>query len=251
MMKSLTALLLASLSLHLPAAPSGPAPAARAVTLKTHDGVTVHGHFYEAPAPKALILLFHQARSGAGEYATIAPRLVKLGYSALAIDQRSGNGMYGTNETAKAYGKEANYLDTEPDLEAALAWAQKESRGKPVIVWGSSYSAALVFRLAARHPQQIAAILAFSPGEYLGQPELVRQAASQVRVPVFITSGIEDEERAKAKLIHDAVKAPGSVLAVPKTAGIHGSSMLRADRNALGAEENWQAVEHFLQGLKL
>jgi alpha-beta hydrolase superfamily lysophospholipase len=247
--KSLTALLLATLSLRLHAAPPGPSAAAHAVTLKTHDGVTVHGQFYEAPQPKALILLFHQARSSAAEYATIAPRLVKLGYSALAIDQRSGGAMYGANATAQGYGREAGYLDTEPDLEAALAWAGQ--RGLPVIVWGSSYSAALVFRLAARHPREIAAILAFSPGEYLGQPELVRQAAATVSVPVFITSGIEEEERAKAKLIHDAVKAPGSVLAVPKTAGIHGSSTLRSDRNALGAEENWQAVAHFLQSLPL
>ena len=36
-----------------------------------------------------------------------------------------------------------------------------------ILVWGSSYSAALVFLLAAEHQDEIKAILAFSPGEYL------------------------------------------------------------------------------------
>lgn len=49
-----------------------------------------------------MILLFHQAGSSKAEYATISPRLVAAGYSALAIDQRSGGELFGSNETAAA-----------------------------------------------------------------------------------------------------------------------------------------------------
>ena len=56
------------------------APAVQAasepVTLTAADGVKVYGTWYRAAQPKALILLFHQAGSGRGEYATIAPKLV-------------------------------------------------------------------------------------------------------------------------------------------------------------------------------
>jgi len=47
--------------------------------------------YYPAEREAApLILLFHQACSNRGEYATIAPMLVRLGFAALAVDQRSG-----------------------------------------------------------------------------------------------------------------------------------------------------------------
>jgi alpha-beta hydrolase superfamily lysophospholipase len=86
------------------------ASASEAVILKAADGVTVYGRYTKAAKPKALILLFHQAGSSKDEYATIAPRLAEAGYSSLAIDQRAGGGLYGTNETAKAFGREADYL---------------------------------------------------------------------------------------------------------------------------------------------
>src|SRR3954470_3878866 len=85
--------------------------AVQPVLLKASDGVTVHGLYYKAERPRALILLFHQAQSSKDEYATIAPRLVKVGFSALAIDQRSGDGMFGTNETAAGLGRKADYIE--------------------------------------------------------------------------------------------------------------------------------------------
>src|SRR3954453_7689638 len=136
--------------------------AAAPVTFKASDGVVVHGLFYKASQPKALILLFHQAGSSKDEYATIAPRLVQAGYSALAIDQRAGDGLFGTNETAQALGRKVDYLDARPDLQAALDWAQTQKL--PIILWGSSYSSSLIFPLAAGDPQGIVGLLSFLPG---------------------------------------------------------------------------------------
>lgn len=223
-----------------------PAP----VVLTAADGVAVYGDYYAAAQPKALILLFHQAGSNRAEYAPIAPRLVALGYSALAIDQRSGGDRFGAhNQTVVHLGRSADYLDAEQDLDAALAWARADGRRLPVLAWGSSYSAALVFRLAARHPGQIAGVLAFSPGEYLGQPTLVRDAARQVTVPVYVTSARDAEEEAAAKAILAATGSTVRTQFVPTLGGVHGASTLRADRNAAGLEENWRAVERFLAGI--
>jgi alpha-beta hydrolase superfamily lysophospholipase len=159
-------LILAAGACNAKTAPSNEAAAALApgevVTLKAADGVTVYGRLYKAEKPKALILLFHQAGSSKDEYATIAPRLVAAGHSALAIDQRAGGGLYGTNETAKTFGREVPFREAMPDLQAALDWGRRQKL--PIILWGSSYSAALVFPLAAEHPDGIVAVLSFSPG---------------------------------------------------------------------------------------
>jgi dienelactone hydrolase len=205
--------------------------------------VKVYGSFYEAAKPKALILLFHQAGSSKDEYATIAPRLVREGYSALAIDQRAGDGMFGTNETAAALGHKADYLEARPDLRAALDWGRRQKL--PIILWGSSYSSSLIFPVAAKDPQGIVALLSFSPGEYFDSDKhMIAAAAAKVRVPVFIAS--TKTETGDADPIMAALpKTAGNARFVPDH-GVHGSSTLIVNRNPDGAEANWRPVLEFL-----
>jgi dienelactone hydrolase len=215
------------------------------LTLKASDGVTVHGLLYNAAKPKALILLFHQAQSSKEEYATIAPRLREAGYSALAIDQRSGDGMFGKNETAAGLGRKAEYLEALPDLQAALDWAQTQNL--PIVLWGSSYSSALIFPLAANDPQAVVALLAFSPGEYFDDKQMIRRAARKLQAPVFVASTSSKEETGEADPIMAALpKNSGNVRFVPEH-GVHGSSMLIAARNPEGADANLRAALAFLK----
>jgi len=228
------------------AVPAAPQP----VALKAADGVTVYGTWYPTPTrPKAVILLFHQAGSSKGEYAGIAPQLVRKGYAALAIDQRSGGGMYGPNRTADALaasgkGADRDYLSALPDMEAALAWAG--TRGAPVILWGSSYSASLVFLLAASAKDKVRGVIAFSPGEYFDDKSMVERAAAKIEVPVFVDQANTPEEIAEGKAIVKAVASTDREQFIPRT-GIHGSSTLNASKNPGGAEENWRAVMSFLK----
>ena len=223
---------------------AAPALAQTAVQLEAADGVKVQGALWKAQGQaKGMILLFHMAGANRGEYATIAPRLAAKGYDALAIDQRSGGDSFGRrNETVKALGRSTGYREALPDLEAGLAYGRKT--GAPVAVWGLSYSASLVFVLAARHQGEVAAVLAFSPGEYFGG-RTVKDAAAKVAVPVFVTSASDGGEIAEAKAILAAAPAALKVQHVPAS-GVHGSSTLRADSNGAGAEANWAAVEGFL-----
>ena len=166
------------------------------IKLTASDGVSVYGERYEPVGhARAFILLFHQAQSNRGEYASIAPRLAENGFSVLAIDQRSGGTLFGhKNETVGGLKHSTDYLDALPDLEAALAYAHDTLPGQPVIVWGSSYSASLVFLLAARRPRDVTAILAFSPGEYFGTQASVAEAAAKIRAPIFVTSDADETE---------------------------------------------------------
>ena len=221
---------------------------ADAISFTASDRVQVFGDYYSAGAKeKPLILLFHQAGSNRGEYATIAPMLVTLGFNALVIDQRSGGNAWGrTNETVQRLGKSTGYDEVLLDLEGALQWVKSSGQTGSIIVWGSSYSAALVFSLAAKHRREIKAILAFSPFEYLRGSSTVRKAAAQVSIPIFVTSAKDPKEIAMAKSILDVAPSAEKSQFVPQIAGVHGSSTLREDQNLDGAKENWAAVKQFL-----
>ena len=228
------------------------AAVAEPVVITAADGAKVFGEFWSAAGPKApLVLTFHQAGSSRAEYAPIAPRLNKAGFSVLAIDQRSGGNEFGgKNQTVDARGRSTSYDAALPDLEAALAWGKAKANGGPVLVWGSSYSAALVFLLAARHPADVQGLLAFSPGEYLGKPDAVSKAAQQLRVPVFVDQSSDEDEIEQARSILKVAASADKTQFIPRKNGIHGSATLRADRNAAGAEENWTAVLAFLAKFK-
>lgn len=246
----LAALLLAGCSNPPGGNTASPAPistandSGTAVMLRAGDGLTVFARRYDAKKPKALILLFHQAGSSKDEYATIAPRLAKAGYSSLAVDARVGGTLFGPNETAAALTTKVEYLEAQKDLQAALTWAEQQNL--PIVIWGSSYSASLVFPLAQVNPDKVKAILAFSPGEYFDDKTMVQQAAATATVPVFITSASTPDEIAAAGKIAAAVPGGRAQQYVPKV-GVHGSSTLIAAKDPGGAEDNWRAVMDFLK----
>jgi alpha-beta hydrolase superfamily lysophospholipase len=223
-----------------------PSSAPIPLTLRAPDGISISALDYETRQPKGIILLFHQAGSSKAEYATIAPKLAAAGFTALAIDQRSGGSLYGPNETAARLAKPATYEDAKADLETALDWAL--SQHLPIILWGSSYSAALVFEVAAEHPHEVSAIVAFSPGEYLDRSGAVTHAAASVQVPIYITSASDPDEIQTGRAILAASPARVKVQFVPKF-GVHGSSTLIEARNPKGAAENWKYVLAFLSAL--
>jgi dienelactone hydrolase len=225
------------------------------VQFQARDGITVHGDFFTpAGTVRGTILLFHQGRSNRGEYATITPDLVKAGYEVLAIDQRAGASAWNRlNMTAQGAAQEggqageAAYLKALADLEAALDYAAKRA-SRPIIVWGSGYSASLVFLLAAAHPDLVGGVLAFSPAENFATTS-VHVAAAKVKCPVFIASSPDPGEVGDAKKLLDAVTEGAKTQLIPKH-GLSGSASLRREANPRGAAEYWTAVNAFLASMK-
>ena len=222
------------------------------VTFPTTDNLTVTADLYwTGDANAAFILLFHQADYSRGEYLEIAPKLNALGYNCLAIDQRSGGGVNDIiNETykaAKAAGLPTSYTDAYADLQSALSYVESTYAPRKLIVWGSSYSSSLALILASEHPDEIAAVLAFSPGEYFKlDGKKVADYATNITQPAFITSAKSEEKAWRG--IADQIKSAGSVFFVPEGNGRHGSSAL-FEKTANSAEY-WTAVEQFLASLK-
>ena len=228
--------------------PSEPAPAAppdpETIALTTSDGMRVPGTYRRAVDPKALILLFHQRGSSRAEFFEIAPRLVANGYSSLAIDQRGGGDLWRVpNRPAEQWGENDSHWDALPDLEAAFGWAG--SQGLPIVLWGSSYSAALIFPLAAAHPGGVRALLAFSPGEYLDGHAVTRSAA-KLDLPVFVSSATSLNEVHYAQQVVDAVASSDKEYFLAKAGAVHGSLALVRTENPEGHDEVWAAVLRFL-----
>lgn len=207
------------------------------------------------PDVRPLIVLFHQAGWSRGEYREIAPKLVAMGFDCLAVDARSGEAVAGVDNLTALRATEADqpttYVDAEQDLIAALRHARSElSNGDRVIAWGSSYSSALVLRIAGENPGIADAVLSFAPGEYfsrLGKPrDWITKSAAKIRCPVFITSA--KREVGNWQAIFAAIpehEGMARTKFVPETAGNHGSRALweRFDDH----EAYWTAVTDFLK----
>lgn len=200
------------------------------------DGVSIYGYSLGSQlnddAP--LILLFHQGGSNArGEYRDIAAWLQSEGYRTLAWDLRSGGDWHGSENQTKASMAEdtpSGFCDAYPDLEAALNFAHDRDPDGSVIVWGSSYSAALVFQLAAKNSDKVDALLAFSPAS--GAPlEGCRASlwAGQVKDPALAVSPVSEMERESVQAQRAVLVDAGIDYLVIEN-GVHGSSMLLDER---------------------
>jgi len=225
---------------------------AETITFNSSDGITITADLYmTANSDAPYIILFHQARYSRGEYLEIAPKLNALGFNCLAIDQRSGDAVNGIiNETHKrAIEKNipTDYLDAYPDMEAALLYTKNALKANKIIIWGSSYSSALVFVLAAKNKDKVDGILSFSPGDYFKlDGKSVSDYAKKIKRPVFITSAKPEENEWRP--IYQNLSSKNKSFFLPEDEGFHGSKALW-EENA-GNENYWKAVEGFLKDLK-
>jgi dienelactone hydrolase len=212
------------------------------VEFPSEDDLTVTAELYSNNKSKAVIVLFHQAGSSRGEYRDIAPRLTMLGYTALAVDQRSGGNFRGVkNETAARAKSGRDFPSALPDMRAAINYAKSELGAEEVVIWGSSYSASLSLVLAGRKEVPIDGVMAFSPGEYFGGSISVKKEARGIEVPVFLTSA-RNEVRSWNSIYKAIPASKNSIAYKPKGKGKHGSSTLLSS----DADEYWVAIESFL-----
>ncbi len=221
------------------------------ITFPSEDGLLITANVYAPHTNRQapVIVLFHQAGSSRGEYSEIAPRLNAMGFNAMAVDQRSGDISRGIeNETAQRArdkGLDTHYNHALPDMIAALKYARQHLTKGKVIAWGSSYSAALVLKLAGEQPKLSDATIAFSPGEYfpVSGKTWIEDAARKITTPVFITSAKHEADEWSS--IFTAIPAKDKTGFIPEGDGKHGSRALwkkYPDHDAY-----WKALSGFLK----
>lgn len=209
------------------------------------DSLPITADIYEVNDKKPIILLCHQAGFSRGEYKDTALKLNDLGFSCVAIDQRSGNETNGVvNETALAAKERnlpVNYLDARQDIEAAIDYLYELNGHQPIILVGSSYSATLAL-LIGKESEKVKAIAAFSPGEYFKTID-VKNTIKSLSKPTFVTSSKKETE-ALTELV-SLMNADYITHYKPIVEGIHGSRALWTSTK--GNEEYWQVFENFLK----
>jgi len=244
----------------LAAAPAGAGAQAPYSTIEfpSKDGLVVTADLYRAADSTApVFLLFHQSGSSRGEYRTIGPRHVEMGYNALAVDLRWGrmdkwNGI--PNETAKRNNTQPlmdavnrgdrsalwpTVLASVGDMEAAMAWLAARGFTGALYVMGSSVTAMTIFQLAHDHPDRVAAVLSFSPGEYHDDDStMVRRWARTLRMPVLI-AGAADEVELVTPIYEVLPKATRTLWIAPEDG--HGASLLFKHEGA------WEAIRTALE----
>jgi len=219
------------------------------ITFLSLDSLPITANLYHSGDNLPVIVLCHQAGLNKSEYIKIAETLTQNGYNCLAIDQRSGGHFVEWfNETmlkAIEKGSPFDYLDAEQDIVAAIDFASKKYK-KKVILWGSSYSAALAIHIAASN-NNVDAVIAFSPGDYFNdKKQPLRDVLKDFSKPFFITSS--RDEAVELSKIFDSIKfSDTQVHFVPKNKGVYGSRALW--RTSEDNAEYWIAVERFLDVL--
>ena len=222
---------------------------AETVTTRAADGTIIYGETYfgalSATAP--LIALFHQARSnGRGEYGPLVPWLNGLGYRVIAFDQRSGGDLYGeSNRTAAAAKGPKGFCDAYPDIEAGVAFAYDAAKGAPLILWGSSYSASLIWRAAADHAEMVDGVIAFSTATG-GALDRCGAKAHLSRLKDKAAAFWPEREKGQADALKNLLASRNVAVVIVK-GGVHGSSSLVDARTGKDMSGARTAVAGWLQ----
>lgn len=216
----------------------------------TPDAILVHAKLYITDSKETkMMILCHQAKFSKGEYKETAPKFNKLGYTCLAIDQRSGDKVNDdVNKTAQ-HAATMNYRtefdDAEIDIRAAVQYLYSKYDKKVTLV-GSSYSAGLVLKVAAAEKDKVEAVVSFSPGEYFKDSTLVRESLKTLNIPVWITCS-KDEINETQKLLN-GINMTNKTFFKPKKEGKHGSKALW--ENNPNNKEYWESLSEFLKPKK-
>jgi hypothetical protein len=219
------------------------------VNFFTSDSIKLTADLYKSGVSNSWILFFHQEDASRGEFEEIAPKIERqLGYNCLAVDLRYGNKYeYVKNETReylKSKGIDAEPYDARKDIQAAIRYAFSKSN-KPVILFGSSFSASLCLLEGKKNPK-VKAVIAFSPGEFFGPRISVRDSISGYDKMVFLASSV-DENKYLTELARLIPAVSKTIFTPASGKGLHGAKSLNKICSA--SNEYWLALSLFFREL--
>lgn len=211
------------------------------------DDLEITADLYNAGPNAPVIVLCHQANSSRGEFKNIAPKLKDMGFTCLALDLRNGGETNGVkNETTvDAINKKfpTSLIYCEQDILAGVAYAEDNLNPEKIILFGGSYSAAIILMIGS-YDQRIDAMVAFSPGEYIDDLS-ISTYIQYITEPVFATGARNEITDVKAMI--SVMNEEHVTLFSPSGAGDHGNFSL--EPKTKNSNEYWSALEKFLKRL--
>ncbi len=227
-----------------------PATSPQEISFYTQDSVLIYGDLHHLHKDRPVILLFHQAgANGRAEYEEVIPILTEKEFNVLVIDQRSGGQRFGgyNRTVALITNNNYGYCEAYPDLVGALDFLVESGYTGHKILWGSSYSAALVVRLAHTQPNYIAGVLAFSPAS--GGPMQACKADDlfeTLEVPLLLMRPAREMEVESVASQYQLALQHGHQTYVVEN-GVHGSSMMVESRVTSDPAQQWSIVMTFIE----
>ncbi len=217
------------------------------ITYSARDGVQITAELLKSKNSDPYVLFFHQAGSSRGEYADIAPKIMKLAYNCLVVDLRYGaKEGYVPNLTAAdahAKGLEPLPYDAMLDIRASVQKAWDLSH-KPVILFGSSFSASLCL-ICASDNDRVSAVVACSPGEYFDHLS-VQDSIRKLDIPLFITASRKEAPYVK-KLLSGISPSLITNYISTKDNDLHGARIFGKENQS--SDEAWLALLLFFREL--
>ncbi|APE38191.1 alpha/beta hydrolase [Nocardia mangyaensis] len=195
----------------------------RELTMRTADGLDVHGWFVPAERPRAHILYAHGNAGTIGDRVSIIALLVAAGFDVLAFDYR------GFGRSAGRPGEQGTYLDARAARAALLA--QPGVDPDRVLYLGKSLGGGVLLELATEFPpagmilmstfsgmrDAARSVYPFLPAPLIpnAYPSLARIAT--VGVPVLMMHGERDEllPLRHAERLFAAAREPKQLIVVP------------------------------------
>ena len=222
----------------------------RKISFVASDNLIVTADLYLLDKSNPYIILLHQENSSRGEYRDIAPRLQKLGFNCIAVDLRYGKeSNFIQNETAsqaQKAGIQVTAIDCEKDILAAIDYISKTTTKNKYILLGSSFSASLALKIA-NHNRYATAAIAFSPGEYFGPLNLLKNWVKDYDKLVYTAVTTREYPFTKDLLV--SIPQDKLTLFKPSSGeGVHGAPALWNDNPT--SNEYWMSLMMFIKKVK-
>ncbi|MDD5251876.1 MAG: alpha/beta fold hydrolase [Patescibacteria group bacterium] len=213
----------------------------RPVTFKTEDGVTIAANFCRGRGTGPVALLLHMMPATKESWLIFSPRLVRLGFTVLAIDLRGHGGSSQGPDGHLDYKlfEDEDHQKKILDVEAAVKYLTDTlgERGRRPVIVGASIGANLAIAFAGDHPE-IPAVAALSPGlDYRGitTPDKVKRLKDNQAL--FLAASEEDELSFKTNRELKLIK-PDATLKEYHGAG-HGTAMFEREPALLDELAEW------------
>jgi alpha-beta hydrolase superfamily lysophospholipase len=212
---------------------AGPATAAaRGVSFRTDDGVTLAGLWYEPVSRAPAVILIHMLHRSRNDWEPLASRLSGEGYGVLAFDLR------GHGESGGAIPADGQYTVFLQDVAAARHFVSARTDVVPsrLALIGASIGGNLALLDAAARPG-VTAIALLSPSiDYRG----LRLDAAIRKFPGLLLLVAGDDDPYAMRSSHEIVKAGGGrreTLVLPHAG--HGTTMLSRNPDLIRVLVDW------------
>lgn len=147
----------------------------REISVKTKDGLTLHGAYYEHTPTSPIEIMFHGYRgTRARDFCVGVERAERVGHSAILVDQRAHG---------KSDGKVISFGVKERfDVLAWVDYARKEFPGRPIILTGISMGAATVM-MASEFDLPDEVICTLADCGYTSPKEIICKVMRDMKLP--------------------------------------------------------------------